>query len=330
MTISTAVTELLGIRHPIILAPMGGVAGGKLAAAVSQAGGFGIIGGGYGNPKAGYGGHDYMEREFRAAGNARVGVGYITWSLAQFPELLDQALDRKPAAFFLSFGEETLFARRIKDAGAILICQVHDVAGARHAADAGADIIVAQGTEAGGHGTQKRATLALVPAVVDAVKPVPVLAAGGIADGRGLAASLLLGASGVLVGTRFWATPEALGHGNVKSLLTRSSGDDTMRTGIFDIVRELDWPAGYSGRALANDLTARWHGSEEKLASHLELERERFWTAMQDGDVNTAVVFAGEGVDLVREIKPASEVVLEISEGAEALLRNPPNFVLSK
>lgn len=326
--ISTAVTKLLGITHPIVLAPMGGVSGGKLAAAVTEAGGLGIIGGGYGNPKIGYGGHDFMAEQFRAAGNARVGVGYITWALAQCPDLLDQALDRKPVAFFISFGDEMQFARKIKAAGTLLICQVQDVEGARRAAGAGADIIVAQGTEAGGHGAQTRATLALVPAAVDVVHPIPVLAAGGIADGRGLAAALMLGAGGALVGTRFWATPEALGHHNAKELLINSSGDRTVRTRIFDIIREIDWPQGYSGRALANDFTAAWHGREAELASRIGTEKERFWSAMRDGDVNTAVVFAGEGVDLIHAIKPASEIVREIAADAEALLRKPGHFSL--
>jgi nitronate monooxygenase len=326
MAIATAVTRLLGITHPIVLAPMGGVAGGRLAAAVTAAGGFGIIGGGYGNPKAGYGGHDFMEREFRAAGNARIGIGYITWSLAQFPELLDQALKRRPVAMFLSFGDEAQFAPKIKAAGALLICQVQDVEGAARAAAAGADIIVAQGTEAGGHGAQKRATMALVPAVVDAVHPIPVLAAGGIADGRGMAAALMLGASGALVGTRFWATPEALGHDNAKELLTSSSGDATLRTRIFDIIRELDWPPGYSGRALANDFTAAWHGCEAELAGRVGAERERFWSAMGAGDVSTAVVFAGEGVDLIHDIRPAAQIVHDIANEAEALLRRPAHI----
>ena len=326
--ISTAVTKLLGITHPIVLAPMGGVSGGRLAAAVTEAGGLGIIGGGYGNPKVGYGGRDFMAEQFRAAGNARVGVGYITWSLAQFPELLDQALERNPAVFFLSFGEEAQFARKIKDSGTLLICQVQDVEGARRAAGAGADIIVAQGTEAGGHGAQRRATLALVPAVVDAVDPIPVLSAGGIADGRGLAAALMLGAGGALIGTRFWATPEALGHHNAKELLTKASGDHTMRTRIFDIIREIDWPQGYSGRAVANDFTAAWHGREAELAASLGTERDRFWSAMREGDVRTSVVFAGEGLDLVHDIKPAGEIVQEIATEAEALLRKPRHFTL--
>ena len=131
MAITTALTRLLGITHPIILAPMGGVAGGKLAAAVSQAGGFGIIGGGYGDPKAGYGGKAWMEDQFRAAGNAQIGVGYITWSLALFPDLFDQAMERAPKAFFLSFGDEKPFASRIKAAGVTFICQIQDLDGAK-------------------------------------------------------------------------------------------------------------------------------------------------------------------------------------------------------
>ena len=132
-----------------------------------------------------------------------------------------------------------------------------------------------------------------------------------------------------MLGTRFWATPKALGHDKVKALLTRASGDNNLRSGVFDLIREFDWPAGYSGRALANDFTIRWHCNEEKLTSHRGFEREQFWTAMREGDASTAVVFAGEGVDLVSGIKPTGEVVLEISEGAEAILRDPPNFVLS-
>lgn len=326
MAISTEVTRLLRITHPIVLAPMGGIAGGKVAAAVSEAGGFGIIGGGYGDPKMGYGGTEFMEREFRAAGNSRIGVGYITWSLARFPHLLDEALDRKPAAFFLSFGDEEQFAGRIKQSGAILICQVHDVEGARRAKGAGADIIVAQGSEAGGHGKQRRSTLPLVPAVVDAVGSTPVLAAGGISDGRGLAASLMLGAAGVLIGTRFWATPEALGSDAAKELLVRAKGDDTLRTRVFDAIRELDWEQGYSGRAIANDFTAQWHGREEDLAKVVPHIRDQWWAAQRSGDTRQAVVFAGEGLDLVTSIRPAADIVRDIAAEAEELLRGGGGF----
>jgi nitronate monooxygenase len=327
MAITTALTRLFGITHPIILAPMGGVAGGKLAAAVSQAGGLGLIGGGYGNAKAGYGGKGFMDEQFRAAGNTPIGVGYITWSLARFPELFDQAMERAPKAFFLSFGDETLFAPRIKAAGVPLICQVQELDGARRALDAGADIIVAQGTEAGGHGKSGRTTLTLTPAVVDIAGKIPVVAAGGLSDGRGLAAALMLGASGILVGTRFWATPEALGSDNAKRLLVSARGDDTLRTRVFDIIRELDWPEGYSGRAIVNDFSRKWHGNEGALEQDLKGEAEAYWTAARAGDISKAVVFAGEGLDLIHDIKPAAEIVREIATEAERLLKTQAGVV---
>ncbi|TMJ40695.1 MAG: nitronate monooxygenase [Alphaproteobacteria bacterium] len=321
MAIATALTRLLSITHPIILAPMGGIAGGRLAAAVSQAGGFGIIGGGYGNPKAGYGGKAWMEEQLRAAGNAQIGVGYITWSLALFPELFDQAMERSPKAFFLSFGDEKPFATRVKATGVTLICQIQDIDGAKRALDAGADIIVAQGTEAGGHGKSGRTTLTLTPAVVDIAGAVPVVAAGGLSDGRGLAAALMLGASGILVGTRFWATPEALGSDAAKRLLTEARSDDTLRTRVFDIVRGLDWPEGYSGRAIANDFSRNWHGHESELERNLVREAEAYWTAARAGDTSKSVVFAGEGLDLIHDIKPAGDIVRMVAAEAERLLK---------
>jgi len=208
----------------------------------------------------------------------------------------------------------------------LLICQVQDVEGARQAIAAGADLLVAQGTEAGGHGKQRRATLPLVPAVADVAGDIPVLAAGGIADGRGLAAALMLGAAGVLVGTRFWASPEALGAAAAKDLLVRASGDQTLRTGVFDVVRQLDWPEGYSGRAITNAFTARWHGREAALATDLQQASEKYWTAARAGDVSEAVVFAGEGLDLIHAIQPAGDIVRQMAEDAERLLRNAPAF----
>ena len=205
MALRTRLTELFGIEHPILSAPMGIAAGGRLAAAVSHAGGLGLIGGGYGDG-------EWLEREFDAAGNARVGCGFITWSLAKKPELLDQVLARSPAALMLSFGSPAPFAARIRQSGVPLICQVQSMAHARDAVDAGAEIIVAQGGEAGGHGGN-RSTLTLVPEVADflaGAAPATILvAAGGIADGRGLAAALMLGADGVLIGSRLVASAEA-------------------------------------------------------------------------------------------------------------------------
>ena len=186
MSIATRLTELLRIEHPILLAPMDLVADGRLAAAVSRAGGLGILGGGYGDEA-------WLERELNAAGDARIGVGFITWSMARKPRLLDLVMERKPAAVMLSFGEVRPYAEEIKRGGALLICQVHTLAQATEARACGAEILVAQGAEAGGHGVS-RGTIAFVPAVVDAAPDAVVVAAGGIADGRGLAAALMLGA----------------------------------------------------------------------------------------------------------------------------------------
>jgi nitronate monooxygenase len=216
----------------------------------------------------------------------------------------------------------------VKAAGITLLCQVQDLDGAKRALDAGADIIVAQGTEAGGHGKSGRTTLTLTPAIADIAAEVPVVAAGGLSDGRGLAAGLMLGASGILVGTRFWATPEALGSDAAKQLLTTARSDDTLRTRVFDIVRGLDWPEGYTGRAIVNDFSRQWHGREHELEENLTRESEAYWAAAKEADTRKAVVFAGEGIDLIHDIKPASEIVRSIAADAERLLTTRPGLVI--
>ena len=318
MPFATALTRLLGIEHPVLLAPMGFVSGGALAAAVSAAGGFGIIGGGYADP-------EWVEREFAAAGNRPVGCGFITWALAQRPAALDMALAHKPAAIMLSFGDARPFLAKIKHAGCVVICQVQTLAQARAVLAEGADIIVAQGTEAGGHGG-RRSTLPLVPAVVDMVadsgRQVPVVAAGGITDGRGLAAALVLGADGVLMGTRFYATVEALPSPRAKARVIEAGGDDTLRTTVFDIARGYDWPAEYTGRAVRNTFSETWHGREEALKLQGG-ERTRYAEAAAQGDPDTAVVFAGEGIDLIDAVEPAAGVLARVIEEAETALRRP-------
>ena len=320
MTIKTPLCSLFDIVHPVLLAPMGGIAGGSLAAAVSGAGGLGVIGGGYGD-------RDWLERQFEAAGNARVGVGFITWSLARNPVLLDIVLERRPAAIFLSFGDPRPYVEKVKASGAKLLIQVQTMAEATDAKNLGADVIIAQGTEAGGHGKADRAIFPLVPSVVDAVGPTPVLAAGGVSDGRQIAAALLLGAAGVLVGTRLYASHEALGHPEAKARIVRSGGDDTLRTHVFDIVRALDWPEIYTGRALTNELSHRWHGSEEELSAKLDSEKDRYAAAAAAGDFETAVVFAGEGLDLIHDVPRASKIVERLVSEAEVQLKRASTFL---
>ncbi|HZZ95055.1 MAG TPA: nitronate monooxygenase [Usitatibacter sp.] len=309
--IETAFTRMFGLAHPIALAPMGAVSGGQLAAAVSNAGGFGFVGGGYGVP-------EWLRTELAIVARATErpwGVGFITWSIT--PEAFEIALAARPAAVFLSFGDPRPHARRVRDIGAKLFCQVQDLASARLAVEAGADVIVAEGTEAGGHGG-RRGTFALVPAVADVAGSIPVLAAGGIADGRGLAAALMLGAQGVSMGTRFFATVEALAHPAIKQRLVDARADDTTRTRVFDIVRGYAWPDGIDGRAVRNPFASRWSGREAELQQRLERERPAYFAAAQAGDCDTAVVWAGEGVDLIDRIEPAAEVVRRVSADAEA------------
>lgn len=313
--IATRLSEMFGLRHPIVLGPMGGVSGGRLAAAVSNAGGLGLVG-------AGYGDKDWLGQELahvKAAARAPWGVGFITWSAQR--SAVELALDAKPSAVMLSFGDPRPLGAIVKAAGCLLLCQVQDVAGARLARNAGADVIVAQGAEAGGHGGE-RGTLALVPAVVDAVDPVPVVAAGGIADGRGLAAALMLGAQGALLGTRFYASTEALGHPQAKRRIAGASGDDTSRTHLFDAVRGLAWPPQYSGRALRNAFLRRWEGRGHELTAVLPHESAVYWDATRAGDFDTAVVWAGEAVDQIRRVERAAVLVRRIASEAEALLRS--------
>ncbi len=321
MAIATRLTELLKVQHPILLAPMDVVADGKLAATVSRAGGFGIIGGGYGN-------EHWLVRELDAAGTARVGVGFITWSMAKNPRLLDVALERKPAAIMLSFGDVKPHAEKIKQAGALMICQVQTVAQAKDAAENGADVLVAQGAEAGGHGFS-RGTFALVPAVVDAARGIPVAAAGGVADGRGLAAALMLGADGVLVGTRFFATQEAFGATAAKERIVAASGDTTIRSILFDLARNNVWPAPYTGRVLRNEFSERWRGREAELMQNQAAEAARYDTARESGDFDTAAVIAGEAVDMIADIPSAAEVVERIATEAAALLAGSNRYNLT-
>ncbi|AMJ61196.1 NAD(P)H-dependent flavin oxidoreductase [Bosea sp. PAMC 26642] len=319
MTITTRLTRLLGVTHPVMLAAMDVVADARLTLAVSEAGGFGILGGGYGDA-------GWLEAELpvlvagRASSGLRFGIGFITWSLAKQPHLLDIALDAKPDAVWLSFGDPEPFAGRIKAAGALVICQIQSVAMARDAVAKGADIVVAQGAEAGGHGAS-RGTFALVPAVADAVgDKAVVVAAGGVAEGRGLAAALMLGAEGVVVGTRLYASLEAAGHGAAKERIVAASGDDTVRGLVFDISRQNVWPAPFTGRCLVNDHSRRWTGREVELMQNVASEMPRYLAARAAGDFDTAAVIAGESVALVHDIAPAGVIVREMVEKAEALL----------
>ena len=312
MAIVSTLTSRLGITHPLLLAPMANVAGGHLAAAVSRAGGLGLIGGGYGDL-------EWLGAQLASAEGASVGVGFITWRLDQVPQVLDLALAASPRAVLLSFGDIAPYVARIHAAGAVVIAQVQSVRQADAAATAGADVLVAQGSDAGGH-AGKRGTLALVPAVVDAVGALPVVAAGGIADARGIAAAFMLGAVGVMLGSRFYASREALVHPNAQQAALRASGDDTVRGAVFDRLRGWAWPAAYSLRTLGNATTARWPAQADGLEQRLAAERAAVESALARGDMQVAPVIIGEAVDLLHDLPPAGEIVSRLMAQTEALL----------
>ena len=226
----------------------------------------------------------------------------------------------------LSFGDPRPFADAIRGAGALMICQCQDMEHVEDAVDVGADVVVAQGAEAGGHGAL-RGTLSFVPEAADFIASnapdTLLLAAGGIADGRGLAAALLLGADGVLVGTRFWAAKEALvkeGHHNA---ILETNGDGTLRTRVADIARQIPWPRGFTARIRRNAFTERWHGRESALEADIAIEGPRYRKAFAEGDPDNTGVWFGEAAGLVRSIEPAS-VIIEgmVADAAHQLARH--------
>jgi nitronate monooxygenase len=254
VTIATRLTRRFRIKHPIVVAPMTPASGGDLASAVAAAGGLGLLG-------CGYVDRAWFEAESAKVTRSEVGAGFITWSIPDDPGLLDIALERHPRAVMLSFSNPAPYATRIKKAGVPLICQVHTLDHALQAVDVGADVVVAQGAEEGGRGWALRSMMPFVPSVVDAfaarAPDVLVLAAGGIADGRGLAASLMLGADGVLMGTSFSATQESLVPGGANAKLMAVSRDEIIRASEDDFVRERIWPPSHTGRVMRVDFAEK-------------------------------------------------------------------------
>jgi nitronate monooxygenase len=314
VTLRTAFTELLSVEHPIALAPMGGCAGGTLAAAVSEGGGLGLVGGGRGH-------HDWLERELAIVADRTTkpwGVGFLSWAVDV--AAVEQALTRHPSAVMLSFGDPTPFVSVVRDAGALLILQVTNLEEARQAVEVGADVIVAQGAEAGGHGGGPgRSTFSFVPVVADLAAPTPVLAAGGIADGRGLAAALALGAAGALIGTRFQATVETLADSSISTAIINGSGEDTERSTVLDIARGVPWPRRYPARALRHPFVERWRGREEQLAAD-EGAKRAYRQAVESGELPREPIWASDAIDLITDLRPAADLVGDLAAEAAATL----------
>ncbi|MHB8644761.1 MAG: NAD(P)H-dependent flavin oxidoreductase [Thermomicrobiales bacterium] len=319
----TRICELLGIEHPILNAPMAGTAGAALAAAVSEAGGLGIIGGS--TP----GGGDWLRGQIRAVRERTdkpFGVGFIS-SAPGLAELTAVAIEERVPVLTHSFADPTPYVAAIHAAGLLMIAQVQTVALARTAAAAGVDIIAAQGTEAGGH-TGYSGTLPLVPAVVDVAGGIPVIAAGGIADGRGLAAVLMLGAAGAWLGSRFVASVEAEGGSWLKERVVAAGTDDTVLTRAYDIVTEAPFPPDIGDRVVRNDYTDAWHGRDDELPARRAELRAQLVQAAKEGDVRIAPTRAGNAAGLIHAIEPAGDILRAIIAEAERILRDRPDQVL--
>ena len=327
------------LRVPIASAPMAGAAGGALAAAAARAGALGFVAVGHGSDLAA------LRKEvalFRAEAppSSPLALGFIGYSAASAEGVLAQVLAEHSPQIVQFFAPAVVGdgenIRAAKAAGALVVAQVGSVADAREAIAVGVDGLIAQGREAGGHGLRSElgtGTLPLAAAVVqEAARAEPrpvVLAAGGIADGRGLAAMLALGCDGAVLGTRLWASREAMGSDRLKAELLQASGDDVMRTRVFDTIQNatspVPWPAPYdSVGALKNSTTEAWHGRQAELEAAVASEDSEllatYKAASAAADPAVAVVLAGEGVGLVESLDGAEEIVLRVEqEAVEAL-----------
>src|SRR5688572_21598000 len=311
----TRLTDVLGIEHPVMLAGMGGVSYSRLVAAVSEAGGFGCLG-------ASTMGPEKMVEEMRAVRGLTdkpFGVDLLTAMPGDLVGQVRTIIDEGASVFVAGLGVPRDVVELCHERGVIVINMCGKVRHAIAAVEAGCDIVVAQGTEAGGH-TGQVATLPLVPQVVDAVGDrVPVVAAGGIFDGRGLAAALTLGADGVWVGTRFIATPEARSVPGYKDTLLATAEDGTTVTRAY---------TGKTCRVVANTYTQSYEDGERETQPF----PGQFLVSLQDGvnhlggdettEVDTSTEFfpAGQGVGAIHELVPAAELVERFVDEAEAVL----------
>jgi NAD(P)H-dependent flavin oxidoreductase YrpB (nitropropane dioxygenase family) len=314
----TRICELLGIEHPIVMGGMGTGTSPQLAAAVSGAGGLGILGATRQSPEE-------VARDaeaIRAATTKPFGLNLLLFM--ERPGQYEGLLAARPKVISTAWPwlEQDLgpYVARAHAIGALSMHMVSTVAEAKAAARAGCDVIVAQGTEGGGH-IGLMGTLPLVPMVVSAVAPVPVLAAGGVADGRGLAAALALGADGVLLGTRFLATDESPIAKGFKQALLESDGHDTLVTDIPDVASGQVWPGAYV-RVRRNRFIEEWQGRDNELRRRRADVSARMRQAAQDGDPDRGAVMIGQTAGLIDRIEPAADVVRQISRDAEAILRD--------
>jgi nitronate monooxygenase len=318
--ITTPLTRWFDLTTPVIGAPMAGVAGGALARAVSEGGGIGMIG------ISGSHTADFLTEQCAIPADAQVpfGVGLMIWVLETRPELFEATIAAQPSLVSVSFGDPAPYVGPLHDAGIAVAAQVNTTADVHRAVDAGVDVLVAQGTEAGGH-TGQRSTLPLLQEVLT-LTDRPVVAAGGIATGRGMAAMLVAGAAGVWIGTPLLSCTEGLNSPALRERVRAASGDSTVLTRAFDVAEGLAWPERWPGRALVNDFSRVWHGREDELRGD-GAARQLVAEGRRTGDPDAAPVYAGESVGLVATERSATDVVRELDAGAEKALRAAPRLL---
>jgi nitronate monooxygenase len=323
----TAFTKLVGVEHPIALAPMGGAVESDLAAAVGNAGGYPIM-------PLSWSGQDIIETELQSL-RAKTNAPFAVNLCLDMPQdaRLEHCLSYKPNAVHFFWGDAAPYVSRVHAHGALVIQTVSDSEEAKRAAAAGVDVLVAQGWEAGGHVRSTIATMSLLPAVIDVAESVPVLAAGGISDGRGLAAALCLGASGVVMGTRFLATPESAAHKDyIARLIAADHGDTLIETDLYNV----SWPNAQH-RVLRNALAARWlaegrpdntsrHRAGETVAQRGEASIRTYQSTTphreMTGEIEAMSMWAGQSVGLVNTIEPAGAIVERVTDEARTILRS--------
>lgn len=313
----TRLCGLLGIDHPIIQAGMGAFTDARLVAAASNAGALGSLGTGGRSP-------EQLTAELAGVRERTERPFAVNFLVSDFNEAsFATALAAEPAVISFALGDAGRLVQRCHDSGAKVIQQVHTVAQAEQAAANGVDVIIAQGGEAGGFG-QSVAALPLIPQVVDAVGTVPVVAAGGIADGRGIAAALVLGAEGVNLGTRFLASEEAPIPDGWKRAILEAVSEDSVKVDFWNDLLPTPGRAGYGTipRALRTPFHERWSGRSEELREQVDAVRGELLPALMAGRFHEYVPFAGETVGLIHDLPPVAEIIRRlISEADEALRR---------
>ena len=316
--LTTRFTELLGLDYPVMSAPMSNHSGGHLAAAVSAAGALGTFGG------TNSFGPEWLRQQIalvRSRTSSPLGVGFITHLIGADPANFEMVLEEKVPVVIFSFSDPDPWLGRAKDAGALTICQVQSAELAEMAVRAGADVLLAQGNEAGGH-TGRMNLLPLLVGLVERYPEMPVLAAGGITSGRALAAVLAAGGQGASLGTALLATPEAVDVPEpFKQQIVSSDGQDTAFTRLYDLLGGDAWPEGIAGRVYRNRLVREWDGRDADILAHREELVTEVAAARAREDPEISTVYIGQGAGQVEDIRPAADVVRRICQDAERVVR---------